>query len=140
MMIQKYFYLVFTMTLLMAAAAFAEQKPPVNRCQKDKDCVLVVYDCNQAITFNKSYVAKEKEKLCKSEDCSLRDCAPFRHFDHSAKCLENQCVVKSIAKDDLDPGGKKWIKRFVHTKRPNFAKNKDEKIPVSLGAVGKPAQ
>ncbi len=139
-MVCKCVYLMLIITFLTAPLAFAEEKVPVNACKKDKDCVLVIYNCNQAMTFNKIHVSEQRNKFCKSEDCSLRDCAPFRHFDHSAKCLENQCVVKSIAKDDLDPGGKKWIKRFVHTKRHNFAKNRNEKPPVSFGAVGKPAQ
>ncbi len=139
-MFQKYFYFTFMMIMLTASVAFAEQNPSVNACQKDSDCILVVYDCNQAAVFNKTHLLDEKKKLCKTEDCSLRDCGSLRHVDHLPQCLMGQCSVKSTPKDDLDPGGKKWIKRFVYTNRPNFAKNKDEKKPVSLGIASKPAK
>lgn len=139
-MVRRYFCLILTTVFLSALTAFAEEKLPVNTCQKDKDCALLIYNCNQALVFAKSDAVKEKEKLCKSEDCSLRDCAAFRQFNHSVQCIENHCVVKSIAKNDLDPGGKKWIKRFVHTKRRNFAKNEEKKTPVGIGTIGKPAQ
>ncbi len=137
---QKYFYLILMATFLTVPFAFAGENLSVNACEKNKDCRLIVYACNQAVTFNKIHAAKQKEKLCKSEDCSLRDCAAFRHFNHSVECLENQCIVKSIAKDNLDPGGKKWVARFVHAKRRNFAKNEEKKTPVGIGTIGKPAQ
>ncbi len=139
-MIKKCFYLAFSIMVLSASAASGQQNPSIGPCQKNSDCAYVIYACNQAAAFNKTQLAEQKKKLCESEDCSLRDCQAFRHFNHFPQCLNGECHVKSIAKDDLDPGGKKWIKRFVYTNRPNFAKKKNEKTPVSLGIVSKPAK
>ncbi len=87
--------------------------PPDQACQKDSDCVAIPYNCNQASAVNVNYVAQAKDKLCKSSDCSMTDCEEFHHFVHTPTCMEGSCAVSYKAIDYLDPGGKKWLKRFM---------------------------